>query len=142
MNCSVTLSWEAAGQVSVDKIYRFRRGRYDVGLEYRIRNLGAAPYSVASYLQVQRLHKPPERSYFNVDSYSYTGPMVYDGDKYEKLDLEDLAEQPLLQAGHQRLDSVHPAPLPGCGRTPGRPGNLLRRRRAKATSIRSAPSAR
>ena len=28
---------------------------------------------------------PVKRSYFNVDSYSFTGPAIYDGTKYEKL---------------------------------------------------------
>ncbi len=93
----VVLSWEAPGTVAVDKVYRFRRGRYDVGLEYRIRNLGSAPYAAASYLQIQRLHNPPEQSYFDVESYSFTGPLAYDGDKYEKLDVGDLAEQPYRQ---------------------------------------------
>jgi YidC/Oxa1 family membrane protein insertase len=93
----VRFSWEAPGDVAVDKIYRFERGRYDVGLEYRVRNLGAEPYSAASYLQIERLHNPPERSYFNVDSYSFTGPVTYDGDKYEKHDVEELAKEPFSQ---------------------------------------------
>ena len=94
---TVVLSWESPGAVAVDKVYRFRRGRYDVSLEYRIRNLGAAPYSAASYLQIQRLHNPPEQSYFDVESYSFTGPLAYDGDKYEKLDVAELAEVPYKQ---------------------------------------------
>jgi YidC/Oxa1 family membrane protein insertase len=93
----VTLTWEAPGQVAVTKTYTFRRGRYDVGLEYGVRNLGAAPYSAASYLQIQRLHRPPERTYFDVDSYSFTGPVAYDGDKYEKLDVEKLSAEPFSQ---------------------------------------------
>jgi YidC/Oxa1 family membrane protein insertase len=36
-----------------------------------------------------------ERSMFNVDSYSFTGPVVYDGKKYDKLDVEDLEDEPL-----------------------------------------------
>ncbi len=94
---AVTLSWEAAGQVAVDKTYRFRRGRYDVGLDYRVRNLGSAPYSASSYLQIQRLHNPPEQSYFNVDTYSFTGPVAYDGKKYEKLQVDELADEPFRQ---------------------------------------------
>ncbi len=92
----VTLTW-TDGAVAVDKIYHFRRGRYDLGLEYRVRNQGAEPYKAASYLQIQRLHRPPERSYFDVDSYSFTGPVAYDGKKYEKLDVEDLAREPFRQ---------------------------------------------
>jgi YidC/Oxa1 family membrane protein insertase len=92
----VILTW-GEGSVVVDKIYHFRRGRYDIGLEYRVRNQGAQPYRAASYLQIQRRHNPPERSYFDVDSYSFTGPVAYDGDKYEKLDVEDLAQEPFRQ---------------------------------------------
>jgi YidC/Oxa1 family membrane protein insertase len=92
----VTLTW-AEGPVAVDKIFHFRRGRYDVGLEYRVRNEGAEPYRAASYLQIQRRHNPPERSYFDVDSYSFTGPVAYDGDKYEKLDVDELGQNPFTQ---------------------------------------------
>jgi YidC/Oxa1 family membrane protein insertase len=94
---AVTLTWEAPGEVAVDKTYTFRRGRYDVGLEYRVRNLGEAPYAAASYLQLERLHDPPEQSYFNVETYSFTGPVAYDGDKYEKLQVDELAEEPFRQ---------------------------------------------
>jgi YidC/Oxa1 family membrane protein insertase len=94
---AVTLSWESPGAVAVDKTYRFRRGRYDIGLEYRVRNLGTQPYAASSYLQIQRLHAPPEQSYFDVDTYSFTGPVAYDGDKYEKLDFEELLEAPFRQ---------------------------------------------
>jgi YidC/Oxa1 family membrane protein insertase len=94
---AVSLSWEAPGEVAVEKVYRFRRGRYDVALEYHVRNLGTEPYSAASYLQIQRLHKPPERSYFDVDSYSFTGPVTYDGEKKQKLEVEELAERPFQQ---------------------------------------------
>lgn len=103
----VTLSWEVPGDVAVDKIYRFRRGSYDIGLEYRVRNLGASPYSAASYLQLQRLHNPPARTYFNVDSYSFTGPVFYDGTKKQKYQLDELREQPIhQQASHGWIASI------------------------------------
>lgn len=103
----VTLSWEAPGDVAVDKIYRFRRGSYDVGLEYRLRNLGASPYSAASYLQLQRLHNPPKRTYFDVDSYSFTGPVFYDGTRKQKYQLDELRETPIhQQASHGWIASI------------------------------------
>jgi len=34
---------------------------------------------------------------FDVDSYSFVGPVVYDGKKYDKLDADDLREEPLDQ---------------------------------------------
>ena len=94
---AVTLSWDAPGQVAVDKTYRFRRGRYDIGLEYRVRNLATTPYSAASYLQIQRRHHPPTSSYlrFNIDSYSFTGPVAYDPEnKFQKLQVAKLADEP------------------------------------------------
>jgi YidC/Oxa1 family membrane protein insertase len=94
---AVTLTWEAPGEASVAKTYRFHRGSYAIDLDYVVRNLGQAPYSVASYLQIQRLHNPPERSYFNVDSYSFTGPVAYDGSKYSKLDVKEMASEPFKQ---------------------------------------------
>ncbi|MCC7328904.1 MAG: membrane protein insertase YidC [Gammaproteobacteria bacterium] len=94
---AVTLTWEAPGQVQVTKTYHFHRGSYDIGLDYTVRNLGTEPYSVASYLQVQRLNNPPARSYFNVDSYSFTGPVAYNGSKYTKLDVKEMAAAPFTQ---------------------------------------------
>jgi YidC/Oxa1 family membrane protein insertase len=95
----VPLTWQSAdGRITVEKTLVFRRGRYDVGLEYQVTNGGETPYQAASYLQIERLHQPLERSMFNVDSYSYTGPVAYDGDKYKKLHVEDLAEAPFSQS--------------------------------------------
>jgi YidC/Oxa1 family membrane protein insertase len=93
----VRLDWVGESGISVEKIYRFTRGFYGIGFEQVVRNDGDAPYRAVSYLQLQRRHNPPERSMFDVDSYSYTGPVVYNGEKYEKLDPEDLPEEPFEQ---------------------------------------------
>ena len=90
----IPLRWESPEGITVEKTYRFRRGRYDILVEFRVINASETPYSVANYLQIQRAHVPLERSMFNVDSYSFTGPVVYDGNKYEKLDVDDLEDGP------------------------------------------------
>jgi len=90
----VPLVWQQAG-ITVEKIYTFTRGKYEIDVAYKVTNNSSEPYQVFSYLQLQRLFKPVERSMFNVDTYSYDGPVVFDGDSYEKLDIEDLREQPL-----------------------------------------------
>jgi YidC/Oxa1 family membrane protein insertase len=71
--------------VEVLKTLVFRRGSYRIDVEYTVKNGSAAPWSVAPYAQI--LHDRPavKRSYFNVDSYSFTGPAMYDGKKYQKL---------------------------------------------------------
>jgi YidC/Oxa1 family membrane protein insertase len=93
----VPLTWEGGDGVKVTKTYRFRRGSYHIDLDYAVRNESEVPYQAASYVQLDRLHQPPEQSMFDVDTYSFTGPVAYDGTKYQKLDVEDLAEAPFRQ---------------------------------------------
>ena len=86
----VPLTARLENGVTVTKIYRFRRGSYAVELEQQLNNDSDQPWNGASYLQLRRLHDPQGRSMMNVDSYSYQGPVVYDGEKYDKLDVGDL----------------------------------------------------
>jgi YidC/Oxa1 family membrane protein insertase len=87
----------AADGVAVEKVYRFRRGSYEIGFEQRLSNDTTDTFAAVPYLQIQRRHQPPERSMFDVDSYSFTGPVVYDGDSYEKIDVDDLEDEPYAQ---------------------------------------------
>ncbi|MBA3563069.1 MAG: membrane protein insertase YidC [Gammaproteobacteria bacterium] len=90
----VPLVWEEGG-LEVRKTYTFRRGEYAIELDYRIENRGDEPWEGANYVQIVRRNLHPERSMFDVDTYSFIGPVVYDGDKYEKLDGDDLEDEPL-----------------------------------------------
>jgi YidC/Oxa1 family membrane protein insertase len=94
----VRLAWQGSEGVSAEKIFTFTRGSYAIGLEQTVHNGSEEPYRAISYLQIQRTHSPPERSMFDVDSYSFTGPVVYDGEKYEKLEVDDLSTEPLKQS--------------------------------------------
>ncbi|HRP86074.1 MAG TPA: membrane protein insertase YidC [Gammaproteobacteria bacterium] len=78
--------------VTVTKTYRFTRGSYAVQLEQQVANEGEAPWTGASYLQIRRLHNPPNRSMMNVESYSFRGPVTFNGEKYEKRNIDDLAK--------------------------------------------------
>jgi YidC/Oxa1 family membrane protein insertase len=91
----VTLQWQGSAGLAAEKIYRFKRGSYNIELEHVVTNDTANPYEAVSYLQLQRRHNPLERSMFNVDSYSFTGPVLYNGEKYDKLDPDDLVEEPI-----------------------------------------------
>ncbi len=77
--------------VVVTKTWRFARGSYAVGLEQRLQNESEATWDGASYLQIRRLHDPAGRSMTDVESYSFHGPVTFNGEKYEKRDVGDLA---------------------------------------------------
>ncbi len=91
----VPLTWRSADGVAVTKTYTFKRGRYDIDLDYEVNNGSTADWFGLTYLRISRLHNPPERSMFDVDSYSFNGPVYYDTEKYEKIDPTELADDPL-----------------------------------------------
>lgn len=91
----VPLTWTSNDGLQVTKTYRFRRGQYAVELEYAVTNNSAAAWSGASYVQIRRRQIDVSRSMTDVDTYSSRGPVLYDGEKYEKLDVSDLIEEPV-----------------------------------------------
>jgi YidC/Oxa1 family membrane protein insertase len=94
---TVVFEWIDGGELAARKIYTFHRGLFTIDLEIVLENHGAAPWQGKAYVQMVRVHRPPKRSYTSVDSYSFTGPVLYDGDSSEKLDVEDLATEPVAQ---------------------------------------------
>ena len=93
----VPLTW-SSGNILVTKLFRFRRGSYAVDVEQVVRNDASRDYAAAPYVLLRRAHLPEKRSMFNVDTYSFTGPVYYDGDSYDRMDAEDLAEEPLSES--------------------------------------------
>ncbi len=91
----VVLDWQDTGPVRARKVYTFRRGQYAVDLKIILENTGDEVWRGASYGQIVRRHNPIDRSFTSVDSYSFTGPVLYDGNEYEKLDVEDLIDEPV-----------------------------------------------
>lgn len=94
----VILRWQNGEGVRAYKIYTFRRGQYRVDLEQRLVNESDAPWAGAPYLQIQRRHLPPPRSLFSVESYSFSGPVLFNGRSYDKLSVSDLHSTPVTQA--------------------------------------------
>jgi YidC/Oxa1 family membrane protein insertase len=89
----VTLEWEHTGPSSARKIYTFRRGAYTVDLDLVLENDSGEAWQGAAYAQMVRLHRPPSRSLVRVDTYSFRGPVLYDG-TLNKLSFDDIARQP------------------------------------------------
>ena len=93
----VPLSWSAGG-VTVIKTYVFTRGEYRIDLDYTVQNRSASPWEARAYAQILRDDPPTKRSYFNVASYAFHGPALWNGAKYRKLDVAD------AQDSHLSLD--------------------------------------
>ena len=89
----VPFTWTSADGVTVTKTLVLHRGSYRIDLEYSVQNAGQAPWTAASYVQIKHEMPPVERSYFNVDSYSFTGPALWDGGKYRKLKIDRADDQ-------------------------------------------------
>jgi len=88
----VPLTWTAEDGLAVEKTITLNRGSYIIRIEHRVTNGTSEPWRGAAYAQIQRRNREAERSMFDVDSYSFDGPVVYDGEKSTKLKREDLID--------------------------------------------------
>ena len=84
----VPLTWTDGHGMTVTKTFVFKRGQYAIGLDYDVKNDGTAPRKLASYAQILRHWEHASRSYFDVETYSFKGPAVYDGTKSKDLNVE------------------------------------------------------
>lgn len=85
---SVPLTWSDGMGLTVTKTFIFKRGQYAIGLDYEVKNDSGAPRKLASYAQILRHWEHASRSYFDVETYSFKGPAVYDGTKSKDLNVE------------------------------------------------------
>src|SRR4029077_6427121 len=84
----VPLTWTDGAGLTVTKTFVFKRGQYAIGLDYDVKNDGTTPRKMASYAQILRHWEHASRSYFDVETYSFKGPAVYDGTKSKDLNVE------------------------------------------------------
>jgi YidC/Oxa1 family membrane protein insertase len=94
----VPLAWTDGAGLTVTKTFRFRRGWYRVDLGYRVENAGAEPARLASYTQLLRHSVGNKRSMWDPESYAFRGPAYFDGERYQKLDVEDEDDAALSRA--------------------------------------------
>ena len=85
----VPLTWTDGQGLSVTKTFVFRRGWYAIDLIYDVKNDGPSARKLASYAQFLRHWEHASRSYFDVETYSFKGPAIYDGTKYRDLKVEN-----------------------------------------------------
>jgi YidC/Oxa1 family membrane protein insertase len=88
----VPLKWTDGHGLTVTKTFVFKRGSYAIALVYDVQNDGGAARGVAAYSQFLRHWVHASRSYFDVETYSFKGPAVYDGTKARDLKVENEAD--------------------------------------------------
>ena len=88
----VPLMWRDDSGITIEKRYTFRRGSYQIDLEQVVRNDSGDTWKGAEYVRIKRHSAEIERSMFDVDSYSFIGPIVYDGDGSKKISRDDLLD--------------------------------------------------
>jgi len=115
----VPLSWSDGAGLSVTKTLVFHRGSYVVGVDYRVINAGGETVKLASYAQLLRHSQGNERSMWDPETYSFRGPAYYDGESYQKLDIDDADDQALSRSitggwvaalQHHFVAAIVPAP--------------------------------
>jgi len=90
----VPLTWSEAG-VTATRTFVFHRGQYRIEVQYEVHNGGSRPWTARPYAQILRNDPRTKRSMFDVESYAFHGPAIYDGTKYRKLDTTDTQDSHL-----------------------------------------------
>ena len=85
---TVPMTWNDGAGLSVTRSIRLTRGSYAIDLNQHAANAGAAPWRGRSYSQLLRHWERAERSMWNPETSSFKGPAIYDGHRYQKLDVE------------------------------------------------------
>jgi YidC/Oxa1 family membrane protein insertase len=57
-----------------------------------VTNASDASWTGADYLRIRRNNRKQERSMLDVETFSFKGPVFYDGEKYEKLDSDEIQD--------------------------------------------------
>ncbi len=94
----VRLDWIGGDSgVGASKVYTFTRGSYAIGLDMKLDNDSGKPWQVTAYAQMVRRHSKVKRHIGNIDTYSYRGAVLYNGDHYKKLKLDELQKTPVSE---------------------------------------------
>ena len=88
----VPLQFTDSNGVSFTKTYVFKKGQYDVGLEYKVNNTSSTPIQVQLYTQIKRTVQDKG----SLVDQNYLGAAYgTDDEKYEKYSFSDMADKNL-----------------------------------------------
>ena len=92
----VIFEWQGPSGIRITRTYVFSRGSYVIKTTNQVANNGYSAWSGRMYGQFRRTEVEAPSGIFRV--YTYTGGVVSSPDKpYEKIDFDDMLEQPLSQ---------------------------------------------
>ncbi|MEM7762472.1 MAG: membrane protein insertase YidC [Pseudomonadota bacterium] len=91
----VPLRWSNEAGLSVTKSLTFKRGSYRIDLDFDVANATDSQWAARPYGRIVHTVESPDRSMFDVESYSFKGPVVFDGEKYKKHSPDDLEDEPV-----------------------------------------------
>jgi YidC/Oxa1 family membrane protein insertase len=86
--------WFSGDGVKVTKSLKLSPDSYLVEVTFLIENMSEQRESYVPYYQLVKDNVEVERSMFDVESYSFDGGIIYDGDSYEKQYADDLIDSP------------------------------------------------
>jgi YidC/Oxa1 family membrane protein insertase len=81
----VPLSWTDGQGITVEKELRLSRGSYRIEVRQTVINDSDHDWRGADYAQIRRREHSAKRTMFDVDTYSFDGPVIFNGEKSEKL---------------------------------------------------------
>ena len=90
----VPLTW-SQDDIKVTKTYTFTKGKYLIDVDYKVENNAQSNWSGSLYSQLVRNPYNPDDNWM---MYTYTGPVLYDGnaeERYVKHSFDDLNTQPV-----------------------------------------------
>lgn len=91
---TVPLTWTDSSGLTVTKLLTFQRGSYQIGLEQKVKNNSAQPWTGRQYSQLMRVPYQDEKG--NTFIRTYAGGVIYtEEEKYQKVDFDDMAEENL-----------------------------------------------
>ena len=85
--------WDT-NEARVTKTFTLSPDSYLVDVTYAVENVSEETKTYVPYYQLVKDNVETERSMFDVESYSFDGGIIYDGDSYEKLYADDLIDEP------------------------------------------------
>ncbi len=89
----LTFVW-TSDYVRTTKTFTLNPDSYLVNVAFSIENMTNGQMSYIPYYQLVKDNVEFERSMFDVESYSYDGGIIFDGDSYEKQYADDLIDEP------------------------------------------------